>query len=104
MRLPCILQPHIAPSLTWLINGHELSLDNPKYAIDNTSIEFYANAKDSGIYECRALVDDKFLLQESVLVIFSKFMKLTSFLVLVNCENFNFSQQNRSFTQKTRKS
>lgn len=75
MKLPCVLRPHIAPSLTWLLNGHELSLGDPKYIIDNSSIEFYANAMDSGIYECRAVVDDKYLLQETVLVIFSKFLK-----------------------------
>lgn len=71
VRLPCALQSHIAPSLTWLLNGYELSVQNTKYLINNSSLEFYASGKDSGIYECRILDDDTYLQQESVLVIFS---------------------------------
>lgn len=71
VSLPCYLNQLKSPELSWLLNGRELNTGaNTKYSTVNSTIAFYANTTDSGIYECRAIDGNTVRTKEIVLVVF----------------------------------
>lgn len=97
VHLPCSLSTLHAPQLTWLLNGHELPVEKgSKYTSNGEILEFIANSFDSGIYECRAALENATLVSKDiVLVIFGK----PNFVVALELEVFNVKLDFLSETQ-----